>query len=128
MKKWLVGSLAIFILLIATRVWASWDVSKITIDFKHTNIVEHIISGNYVVTNTVIDNGDTIQTNSFVVDGGKEDLVLENPAFTPFIQTLVNVGFPMATAVTNAATRGTVQTVGVYGFDTTSTDLGNSVQ
>lgn len=104
--------------------YAAWDLTSETIDFQKGFIQEHLISGNYVISNEVVD-GNTIQTNQFVADGATADPYVMGYPATNFINAQVQAGFPMATAITSVATRGSISSVGIYGYDKTVTNLGN---
>jgi hypothetical protein len=128
MKKSMVLFLVIFFVLFSTiGVYAAWEISKVSLDFGSRIATVTLISGNMVSVNSTIQNGDTIQTNTFVPDGrSSQDEQMTDPSFSAFISSVIKTGFPFANSLVNAVTSGTVNNVTVTGQDTTTVDLNAS--
>ena len=124
MKKWLVGILGVIFLVFTMRyALAALEIQKINADFANKDALIWLQTGNFIQTNSVSANGDTVETTSFMPIGEATSVEVKDPAFTQIFGGLIQSQAVNIDAITNA-TIGIVGT-SIAGEDTTTTDLGN---
>ena len=128
MSKYLIGILILVVALIGTGIGlkvaqslsgSNLEIESIQADFASKTALLRFDFGQYVETNKVLDNGDTVVTNAFVPSGESTMTTINGPAFTAIFGSLIQQQAINMDAVTNA-TVGTTG-VGIAGEDTTVT-------
>ena len=110
MKKWILSIIAVIGLVFAVRAWAATEIEKITFDLANQDAVIVSQTGSFVLSNSVIANGDTVETNSFVPNGGYLTAEVRQPAFAQIVGGLLQTQAVNMDAITNA----TMGTTGDY--------------
>ena len=110
MKKWILSIIAVIGLVFAVRAWAATEIEKITFDLANQDAVIVSQTGSFVLSNSVIANGDTVETNSFVPNGGYLTAEVKQPAFAQIVGGLLQ---PQAVNM-DAITNSTMGTTGDY--------------
>ena len=110
MKKWILSIIAVIGLVFAVRAWAATEIEKITFDLANQDATVYSETGSFALTNSVIANGDTVETNSFVPNGGYLTAEVRQPAFAQIVGGLLQTQAVNMDAITNA----TMGTTGDY--------------
>ena len=110
MKKWILSIIAVIGLVFAVRAWAATEIEKITFDLANQDATVYSETGSFALTNSVIANGDTVETNSFVPNGGYLTAEVKQPAFAQIVGGLLQTQAVNMDAITNS----TMGTTGDY--------------
>ena len=102
MKKWILSIIAVIGLVFAVRAWAATEIEKITFDLANQDAVIVSQTGSFVLSNSVIANGDTVETNSFVPNGGYKTAEVRQPAFAQIVGGLLQANAVDIDAITNS--------------------------
>lgn len=126
MKKIVLAFIVSLVMVIAFRVYAATELEKINVDFANQDALMYLQNGNFIVSNSVIANGDTISTNSFIPEGEYTTVEVKQPAFAQIFGALLQSQAVNMDAVTSA----TMGTTGIYiaQEDSNNVDLGNIVK
>ena len=98
------------ILVLSVTAWAATEIEKITFDLANQDAVIVSQTGSFVLSNSVIANGDTVETNSFVPNGGYLTAEVKQPAFAQIVGGLLQTQSVNMDAITNS----TMGTTGDY--------------
>lgn len=123
MKNKILLIISIILISFTVRALASTEIEKITFDLANQDAVVISQTGSFVVSNSTAVNGDIIQTNSFVPNGGYLTAEVKEPAFSQIVGGLLQSQAVNMDAITNS-------TMGITGAyiaeeDSSSQDLGN---
>ena len=110
MKKWILGIIAIWILTWSMQAGAVTKLEELCYYFDNGKATQVYQTGNFVVTNETLANGDIEQMNAFTPDGGSTEFSASGSKFWQGIQTLVIQNAVNLDAITNQG----IQQTGIY--------------
>jgi len=98
---------------------SNMEIQSIDANFANNTAFLRFNLGQFVATNTVLANGDTVVTNAFVPSGESTTTTINGPAFTQIFGGLIQAQALNMDAVTNATVGMTG--VGIAGSDSSTT-------
>lgn len=102
MKNLVFGIIAVAVLIFAVSSFAATEIEKVTFDLANQDAQIVSQTGSFALTNSVTANGDTVETNSFVPNGGYLTAEVKQPAFAQIVGGLLQAKAVDMDAITNA--------------------------